>query len=72
MNNLSRVYEYLRYRAEYEEVLFDLDEAFLQEAFETGIRDLFGIVIGEDGLPISDSQQPQEGFLQEWLSKSTN
>jgi hypothetical protein len=63
---------YLKYRADYQEIPLALDEGFIMESFHVGVRYFFGVTIDDKGMPIHDREQPYEGFLEEWIERSIN
>ncbi len=67
-----RFLEYLKYRANHEKVPLALDEGFILESFHIGVRFFFGVTISDKGLPLHDSEQPHDGFLEEWLERTLN
>ncbi|MDA9608508.1 hypothetical protein N9S24_00445 [SAR86 cluster bacterium] len=70
--NIIRFLDYLKYRANHEGVPLALEEGFILESFHVGVRFFFGVTIDDSGLPMHDAQQPYDGFLDEWLSRSIN
>ena len=64
--------EYLKYRASYDEAPLALEEGFILESFHVGVRFFFGVTVDDKGQPMHDTQQPCEGFLEEWLDRSLN
>jgi len=70
--NVIRFLDYLKYRADHNEVPLSLDEGFIVESFHIGVRFFFGVTIDDNGLPMHDAEQPYEGFLDEWLERKIN
>ena len=70
--NVIRFLDYLKYRADHNEVPLALDEGFIVESFHIGVRFFFGVTIDDNGLPMHDAEQPYEGFLDEWLERKIN
>ena len=75
MNNENfepiRFLNYLKHRADHQGVPLALDEGFIMESFHVGVRYFFGVTIDDNGMPIHDREQPYEGFLEEWIERST-
>ena len=67
-----RFLDYLKYKADHNEVPLALDEGFIVESFHIGVRFFFGVTIDDNGLPIHDTEQPYDGFLDEWLERKIN
>ena len=63
-----KIIDYLTYRAWHEGVGSELDEKFFQENLDAGIRLFFGIETDDEGNPLSDVQEPEKGFLEDWLA----
>ena len=70
--NVIRFLDYLKYRADHNEVPLSLDEGFIVESFHIGVRFFFGVTIDDNGLPMHDAEQPYDGFLDEWLERKIN
>jgi len=70
--NVIRFLDYLKYRADHNEVPLALDEGFIVESFHIGVRFFFGVTIDDKGLPMHDTEQPYDGFLDEWLERKIN
>ena len=70
--NVIRFLDYLKYRADHNEVPLALDEGFIVESFHIGVRFFFGVTIDDNGLPMHDAEQPYDGFLEEWLERKIN
>ena len=70
--HIIRFLDYLKYRANHEGAPLALEEGFILESFHVGVRFFFGVTIDDNGLPMHDAQQPYDGFLDEWLSRSIN
>jgi hypothetical protein len=58
-----RLYEYIKYRAEYEGVAFDLTPDFFRQAIEVGKAEFFGVTFDEYGWLV-DNQNPEA--FSEW------
>ena len=71
-SNVIRFLDYLKYRADHNEVPLALDEGFIVESFHIGVRFFFGVTIDDNGLPMHDAEQPYDGFLDEWLERKIN
>ena len=76
MNNedydLIRFLEYLKYRANHNEIPLPMDEGFILESFHIGVRYFFGVTIDDKGLPMHDAEEPYKGFLEEWIERTVN
>ena len=76
MNNedydLIRFLEYLKYRANHNEIPLPMDEGFILESFHIGVRYFFGVTIDDNGLPMHDAEEPYKGFLEEWIERTIN
>jgi len=70
--NVIKFLDYLKYRADHNEVPLPLDEGFIVESFHIGVRFFFGVTIDDYGLPMHDAEQPYDGFLNEWLERKIN
>ena len=70
--NVIRFLDYLKYRADHNEVPLAMDEGFIVESFHIGVRFFFGVTIDDNGLPMHDAEQPYDGFLDEWLERKIN
>ena len=70
--NAIKFLDYLKYRADHNEVPLALDEGFIVESFHIGVRFFFGVTIDDNGLPMHDAEQPYDGFLDEWLERKIN
>ena len=51
--NVIRFLEYLKYRANHNEVPLPLDEGFILESFHIGVRFFFGVTIDDNGFASS-------------------
>jgi len=56
--------EYMSFRAECEDVAYQLTPAFFEEALRFGCRSFFGIVLSEEGEIVGDTQNPMA--FREW------
>lgn len=66
--NADILFDYLMMRANYEGVDFKLDIDFFESAFNSGIRNFFGVQVNNIGFPIWDDQEPEKGFLNNFIS----
>lgn len=66
--NVAILFEYLMMRADYEDVDFKLDIDFFGSGFNSGIRNFFGVQVNNIGFPIWDDQEPELGFLNNFIS----
>ena len=55
---LKKLAAYMKERASFEGVQWQLSDDFLQWNFDQGLRDFFGVSMAEDGVLLSDEQQP--------------
>lgn len=67
---MYKLKEYLAYRAEIEGVRFNLDEAFFESGFNQGFRVFFGVHLNDLGEIIFDEDEPVDGFLIEFLTRT--
>ena len=70
--DLIRFLEYLKYRANHNEIPLPMDEGFILESFHIGVRYFFGVTIDDNGLPMHDAEEPYKGFLEEWIERTVN
>lgn len=63
---------YLKARASYEAVAYQLKPKFLREQLYQGVREFFGVMVSlETGL-VYDTQEPRPNFFKDWMeSKPT-
>jgi hypothetical protein len=66
--NVDILFDYLMMRADYEDLDFKLDIDFFESGFNSGIRNFFGIQVNNIGFPIWDDQEPEKGFLNNFIS----
>ncbi len=66
--NVVILFDYLMKRADYEGVYFKLDIDFFESGFNSGIRNFFGVQVNNIGFPIWDDQEPEKGFLNNFIS----
>jgi hypothetical protein len=64
VNKMKKLACYMKARAAFEGVEWQLTAAFLQQHFDQGIRTFFGVGIDEKGSLLSDVQQPD--FLKKY------
>jgi hypothetical protein len=67
---LDRLVVYMRSRAEFENLKWELTEKDLRGYFEKGIRNFFGVVVSDNGDLIEDNEQPS--FFMSYKSYSSN
>lgn len=60
-------FAYLKVRAEYENVGFDLKLEYFIQNFEKGVREFNGVNLNSVGFPIFDLQEPKKGFLNSFI-----
>lgn len=58
---------YLMIRAKRENVEFNLTEDFFIDTFEKGCRCFFGVNVNELCFPLYDEQEPEPGFLNNFI-----
>ena len=65
-----KLIDYLTYRAWHEGVAMELDDDnnFFTLQLSQGKRIFFGITTDDKGNPLSDEQEPEKGFLDDWLA----
>ena len=66
--NVDILFDYLTIRADYEDVDFNLDIEFFESGFNSSIRNFFGVQVNNVGFPIWDDQEPEKGFLNNFIS----
>lgn len=66
--NVDILYDYMMLRADQEGVEFGLDIEFFESGFNSGIRNFFGVEVNNIGFPIWDDQEPEKGFLNNFIS----
>ena len=66
--NVDILFDYLMMRANYEGVDFKLDIEFFESGFNSGIRNFFRVQVNNIGFPIWDEQEPEMGFLNNFIS----
>ena len=66
--NVDILFDYLMMRSDYEGVDFKLDIDFFESGFNSGIRNFFGVQVNNIGFPIWDEQEPEMGFLNNFIS----
>ncbi len=57
----------MKIRSQVEGVEWKLNELYLDEWFNDGCRQFFGVRISEDGNLIDDDQEPYKGFFNETI-----
>jgi hypothetical protein len=66
--NVDILYDYMKLRAHQEGVVFELDIEFFESGFKKGIRNFFGVQLNNIGFPIWDDQEPEKGYLNNFIS----
>lgn len=56
---ITNVYNYIKSRAKYEGVKFQLTRRFFQDNFDLGIRSFFMVEIDDNGKLLEDNQFPE-------------
>ena len=64
---MDRLVFYLQLRAEVEDIPFDLTPENLEELFELGTRNFFGVQIDEEKRMLYDVQEPHPGFFSSFI-----
>lgn len=64
---MDRLVFYLQLRAEIEDIPFDLTPEYLEELFEAGTRNFFGVQIDEQKRMLYDVQEPSPGFFSSFV-----
>jgi len=59
---------YLEARAFHENVEWELNNQYLVDHFELGFRDFFGVRLNEMCFPILDTNEPDPGFLNNFIN----
>ena len=67
MISIDNIYNYLKIRAFSEGENFELDLEYVEELFNDGIREFFGVKVNDEGEMIEDTIQPQ--FFSNWRKK---
>ena len=67
---MDKLFLYLRLRAEFEQVDFDLDENYLLELYDLGTRSFFGVRLNEKREMLFDLEEPVPGFFNSFMSPS--
>ena len=67
MISIENIYNYLKIRAFSEGENFELDLEYVEELFNDGIREFFGVKVNDEGEMIEDTIQPQ--FFSIWRKK---
>jgi hypothetical protein len=63
MKKTKKLCSYMKIRSETEGVEWKLNEFYLDEWFNDGCRQFFGVRLNDDGNLIDDNQEPFEGFF---------
>ena len=64
---MDRLLFYLQLRAEVEDIPFDLTPEYLEELFELGTRNFFGVAVDEQKQMLFDLQEPSPGFFSSFI-----
>jgi hypothetical protein len=65
--NVEILFDYLIMRSDFEGVDFEINIKFLESGFNSGIRNFFGVQVNNIGFPIWDGQEPEKGFLNNFI-----
>ena len=63
----EHLYEYMKKRSKAEKQKWGLSIDYLEGVFDCGGRTFFGVQISDDGMILSDDQQPYKGFFSKTL-----
>ena len=63
------LFQYMKKRSKVENQNWDLTIDFLEEHFENGSRNFFGVELLDNGLPVIDFQQPHPSFFIETMKE---
>jgi len=72
LDNSNKICEYVKHRASFEGVGFELTPEFFDTAFKRGIRMFFGVHVDNNFNMLIDEQEPCAGFLNSWSKKSND
>ena len=64
---MDRLVFYLQLRAEVEDIPFDLTPEYLEELFELGTRNFFGVAVDEQKQMLFDLREPSPGFFSSFV-----
>jgi len=64
---MDRLVFYLQLRAQVENIPFDLTPEYLEELFQLGTRNFFGVAVDEQKQMLFDSQEPSPGFFSSFV-----
>lgn len=64
---MDRLVLYLQLRSELEDVPFDLTSEYLEELFQLGTRNFFGVEIDEGKRMLFDLEEPSPGFFSSFV-----
>ncbi|MDC3018944.1 hypothetical protein OA081_00440 [Gammaproteobacteria bacterium] len=64
---MDRLVFYLQLRAEVEDIPFNLTSEYLEQLFELGTRNFFGVEINEEKRMLYDLQEPSPGFFSSFV-----
>jgi hypothetical protein len=67
---MTKLVQYMKERAKFENLKWELTEKDLSGYFYHGIRNFFGVVVDDDGNLIEDNEQPS--FFNSYKSASLN
>jgi hypothetical protein len=67
MKKTKKLCSYMKIRSQIEGVEWRLNELYLDEWFNDGCRQFFGVWMNEDGNLIEDEQEPYKGFFKETI-----
>ena len=63
------LFQYMKKRSKVENQNWNITIDFLEELFEIGIRNFFGVELLDNGLPLTDFQQPHPSFFIETMKE---
>jgi len=66
--NLNKLYIYLLLSSIKKRLDFNLENDEIIKPYENGVRNFYGVLIGEEGEPICDFNEPENG----WFNRSLN
>jgi hypothetical protein len=65
--DLTILFDYIKARADFEGAEFKLELNLFNSGYEKGCRTFFGVTINDLGFPLHDEQEPQFGFLNNFI-----
>ncbi len=64
---IQLVTAYLKTRAKKEEMVWELENQFIIDQFNSGVRNIFGIELNNLGFPLYDNQEFEKGGLNQFI-----